>query len=71
MKHQDVMELCSCPSFQYEQTSLFLAWTVQLVCMSSMSMVAQQNRQSTLSCGHFQPNRDFRQQCYEAENLQI
>lgn len=35
-----------------------------------MSIVAQQNRKSPLSYGHFQPNQDFYQQCYEAKNLQ-
>lgn len=65
------MELSSCPSFQNEQTSLLLDYLkIQLV-LCPMSIVVQQNRQSTLSCGHFQPNQDFCQQCDKAEDLQI
>ena len=68
-RHQYIRKISSCPSFQHEHTSLFLAWTVQLV-MYPMSTVAQQNRKRPLPCGYFQSNQDFYQQCYEAENLQ-
>lgn len=51
-RHQYIREISSCPSFQHEHTSLFLAWTVQLV-MYPMSTVAQQNRKRSLSCGYF------------------
>lgn len=62
-------EMSSCPPLHHEHPGFFLAWTVQLVTCPT-SLTAQQDRKSPLSCSHCQPNQDFYQHYYAAENLQ-